>query len=184
MSLRRLPIALALGAALIPALPSVAAADAPWSAPTPIPGAGGQTAPLVVTRAGHGVLLAGADRSGAAPAGAASELVPLGPDGRPSGPARGLKIAAAKLVTYASDRVVVAGSTLDARGTISDRSHVQVAFGSASGPLGTLRGLTGSTGQDVRALAANKAGDVVLVTANTKKRQVWIRRHGGPSTFR
>ncbi|HEV7752646.1 MAG TPA: hypothetical protein VGO71_13965 [Baekduia sp.] len=181
---RMLPALLTLTAlAGAAALPASAIADPPWTAPSTIPGAAPGVTPLTITASGHGVALAGADRSGNAPAGAASELVPLGLDGRPSGPTRGLTIAAAQLATYAGDRVVVAGSTLDARGTISDSSHVQVAFGSASGALGTLRGLTHSTGERVFALASDAAGDIAVVTGNLGRRRLWVRRPGS-STFR
>ncbi|MGZ4277311.1 MAG: hypothetical protein ACXVFK_11430 [Solirubrobacteraceae bacterium] len=109
--------------------------------------------------------------------------MPLGLDGRPGSP-RGLGVAAALLATYASDRIVVAGSTLDGRGTISDASHVQVAFGSAGGDLGPLRGLRGTTGQRAFALAANHAGEVAVFCGDASRtRTVWVRRPGS-SRFR
>ena len=179
--LRRLLPALAGTAAL--AVPATAMADPPWTAPAAGPGAAQLATPLAITSAGRGVALAAANRSPQAPAGAASELVPLGLDGRINGTIRGLRIAAAQLATYATNRTVIAGSTLDARGTISDRSHVQVALGSAGGNPGTLRGITGSTGEHVFALASDHAGDIAVVTGNTRRRRVLIRRPGS-STFR
>jgi hypothetical protein len=181
---RLLPTLLSLAAATAAvAVPAAARADAPWSPPATIPGAAQLTAPLVVTSAGQGVALAAANRSPDAPTGAASELVPLGLNGAVSGTIRGLRIAEAQLATYASNRTVIAGSTLDARGTISDKSHVQVALGTAGGAPGTLRGLSGSTSEHVFALAADPAGDVAVVTGNTKRRRVLVRRPGS-STFR
>jgi hypothetical protein len=182
MLLRRLPAAVAVAAALLPA--AAAQADTPWSAPAVIPGAAGQSAPLVLTRAGNGLLVDASTRTNPTTEGAPSVLVPLFGDGRLRGTVHGLPLAAADVATYASDRVVVAGSTLDANGTISDRSHVQVGFGSAGGDLGRLRGLSGSTGERLFALASDKAGDVALITGNTKRRRVWVRRHGGAATFR
>jgi hypothetical protein len=185
MHIRSFPAALAAALTLLPA--AVAHADAPWSAPSTIPGAAAQSAPLVLTRSGNGVLIDGANRAPNPPAGtegAPSVLVPLSGDGRLRGTVHALPLAAAQLATYASDRIVVAGSTLDAQGTISDRSHVQVGFGSAGGDLGRLRDLSGSTGEHVFALSSSKAGDVGLVTGDTKRRRVWVRRHGGSATFR
>jgi hypothetical protein len=176
---RTLPTLLALAAlSAAAAAPTSALADAPWTPPAMIPGAADLVTPLTITAAGHGVALAAADRSGAAPAGAASQLVALGADGRPSGPARGLPIAAAKLAAYASDRIVVAGDTLDARGTISGQSRVQVAFGSATGAVGALRGLSNSSGENVLGLASDPKGDVALLTGNTARRRLWLRRPG------
>src|SRR4051812_2441447 len=161
MLLRRLPAALAVTVAVLPA--AAAHAEAPWSAPATIPGAAAQSAPLVLTAAGNGLLIDAANRSAQAPAEAPSVLVPLFGDGRLRGTVHALPLAAADVATYASDRIVVAGSTLDAQGTISGGSHVQVGFGSAGGDLGRLRGLSGSTGEHVFALSANAAGDMALV---------------------
>ena len=178
--LLRFPAVVAAAAALALPAASTAHADAPWSAPAAVPGATGQSAPLITTRAGRSAVLAGANSATTA----GSELVSLGADGRPARTPVGLPIAAGQLLTYAADRVVVAGSTIDPRGGISARSHVQVAFGSAGGDLGPLRGLTGSTGEHVFALAANEAGDAALITGDTKRRRVWLRRHGGSASFR
>jgi hypothetical protein len=184
MLLRRLPAALAAAGISAALLPVAAHADAPWSAPATIPGAAAQSAPLVLTRAGNGVLVDGANRSAEAPEGAPSVLVPLFGDGRLRGTVHALPLAAASVATYATDRIVVAGSTLDAHGTISGASQVQVGFGSAGGDLGRLRGLPGSTGEHLFALSSNAAGDIALVTGTTQRRRVFLRRHGGGTTFR
>jgi hypothetical protein len=186
MNLRRL--AAAAAALALPLLPVAAAhADARWSAPAVVPGAAGQTVPLVLTRAGNAVLVDGALGGPDAPAGtegAPSVLVPLAGDGSLRGTVHALPLVAADVATYGGDRIVVAGDTLDAQGRFSDRSRVQVGFGSAGGDLGRLRGLPGSTGEHVFAMAADKAGDVALVTGDTHRRRVWVRGHGGGATFR
>src|SRR5690242_4901627 len=117
--LLRFPAVVAAAAALALPAASTAHADAPWSAPTAISGATGQSAPLITTRAGRSVVLAGANSATTA----GSELVPLSADGRPARTPVGLPIAAGQLGTYAADRVVVAGSTIDPRDGISARSH-------------------------------------------------------------
>jgi hypothetical protein len=148
-----------------------ALADAPWSAPTAMPGVGGQGVPATITAAGNAVAVTPQGQGAAAP----SQLVRLAADGtlRSTTP---FNLAIAELAPYATDRFVVAGQTLGtATGTIDDTSKVQV--GTATGAVGTpsLTTLSGATGMRVAGLSANKAGTIALVTANTKERQVWLR---------
>lgn len=172
--------AAALASAAVAASPALASAAAPWTDPATIPGAAPTPAPLVITQAGHALAFPAADRSGAAPAGAVTEIVPVNPaTGAAAGPATGLSIASALAQAYARDHVVVAGSTLDAQGTISDKSHVQVATGTGGGNLGPLKGISGSTGEHAFALAANDDGVIAIVLGNTKERRLMIRRPDG-----
>jgi hypothetical protein len=178
MELRRTASVLAAAAAL--AVPATASAAAPWTDPVTIPGAAPTPAPLLITGDGRALALPSSDRTAAAPAGAPTGIVSLDPaTGAPNGPARPLSITSVLASAYSRDHYVVAGSTLDGRGTVSDRSHVQVAFGTGGGDLGPLRGITGSTGERAFALAANADGVVAVVLGNTKERRLMIRRPDG-----
>jgi hypothetical protein len=184
MPFRRTPAVLAAAAALAataPAfVPAAASAAAPWTDPAAIPGAAPTPAPLIITNNGHALVLPGSDRTAAAPAGAPSEIVSLNPaTGAAAGAPRALSIASVLAVPYARDHVVVAGSTLDSRGTISDRSHVQVAYGTGGGDIGPLKGIAGSSGEHAFALDANDDGVVAIVLGNTKERRLLIRRPNG-----
>ena len=116
--------------------PSTALAAAPWSAPATVPGAIGQTTPVVVTPSGAAALLAGVSRNAPGSTQTPSELTSLSPDGQPGTP-QPVSVAAGQLATYAKGRIVVAGSTLH-DGTIDDHSHVAVAVGTP-GQLGSAR---------------------------------------------
>lgn len=182
MDLRRTTSVLAAAAAATAALaaPGLASAAAPWTAPATIPGAAPAPAPLLLTGDGRGLLFPSTDRSAAAPAGAPTEIVSLNPaTGAANGAPRPLGIASVLADAYARDHYVIAGSTLDADGTISDRSHVQVGFGTGGGDVGRLRGLTDSTGEHAFALDANSDGVVALVLGNTKERRLLVRRPNG-----
>jgi hypothetical protein len=179
-SLPRTALALAAATAALAVPAAAASAAAPWSDPVTIPGAAPTPAPLLITKDGRALAFPAADRSAAAPAGAVTEVVPLNPaTGAPAGQIHGLTIAGAEAATYARNRVVVAGQTLDSRGTISDRSHVQVGYGTGGGDLGPLRGITGSTGERPFALAASDDGVVAIVLGTTKERRLLIRRPDG-----
>lgn len=173
--------ALAAAALIAPAGASATSLPAPpWTTLAPIPGAQPTPAPLIFTGDGRALTFPATDRTPAAPAGAVSEIVPLAPDsGAPLGPPRGLTVAAVQAVAYARDHYVLAGSTLDARGTTSDRSHVQVGYGRGGGDIGPLRGVAGSTGERAFALAANDDGVIAIVLGNVKERRLLIRRPNG-----
>jgi hypothetical protein len=177
--LRLLPLILATAA--LAAVPTNALAAAPWSAPVTVPNALGSSTPIAVTPAGNAVLLAPISRTApGSPAGPPSELVALAPTGEP-GAAQPVNVAAGLLAAYAKNHIAVAGSTL-VGGTITDRSHVQVALGTAGGALGTARGLSGSTGQHVMGLAGNTRGDLAVVTGDASHvRTLYVRRAGSTS---
>jgi hypothetical protein len=180
MSLRRTPAVLAVAAAAVLAAPAGASAAAPWSDPATLPGAAPTPAPLIITGGGRALAFPAADRSAAAPAGAVTEIVSLNPaTGAAAGPPRGLSIASVMAQAYSRDHYVIAGSTLDSRGTISDKSHVQVGFGTGGGDLGPLKGIAGSTGEHAFALATNDDGVVAIVLGTTKERRLLIRRPNG-----
>jgi hypothetical protein len=182
MELRRTASVLAAAAAATAALaaPGLASAAAPWSMPTTIPGAAPAPAPLVITGDGRALAFPSTDRTPAAPAGAVTEIVPLNPaTGAAVGAPRGLGIASVLADAYSRDHYVIAGSTLDGRGTISDASHVQVGFGTGGGDVGPLKGIAGSTGEHAFALDANGDGVVAIVVGNTKERRLLIRRPNG-----
>jgi hypothetical protein len=180
MELRRTASVLAVAAAAALAAPGAASAAAPWSAPATIPGAAPAPAPLIVTGDGRALTFPAVDRTPAAPAGAVTEIVSLNPaTGAASGAPRGLSIASVLAEAYSRDHYVIAGSTLDGRGTISDASHVQVGFGTGGGDVGPLKGIAGSTGEHAFALDANNDGVVAIVVGNTKERRLLIRRPNG-----
>jgi hypothetical protein len=177
MSLRRIAAALV---AVALAVPATASAAAPWSDPVTILGAAATPAPLIVTQAGHALAFPSTDRSPAAPAGAVTEIAPLNPTtGVPVGTIRGIPIADVMASAYARDHWVLAGSTLDSAGTISDKSHVQVGYGSGQSDLGPLKGIPGSTGEHAFALAANDDGVVAIVLGTTTERRLLVRRPEG-----
>jgi hypothetical protein len=176
----RLLLLFASLAALV-AAPATAVAAAPWSQPVQVPGVIGQATPLAVTPSGTAVLLGQVGRDALGSTGAGSEVVPLGADGRPGTP-QPVSLAAGLLTTYAKGHIAVAGSTL-VDGTITERSHATVALGTPSN-LGPARGLTGSTGQHVFALAGNLRGDVAVVTGDAAHVRTLYVRRAGSTTFR
>ncbi|HET6508530.1 MAG TPA: hypothetical protein VFG42_17190 [Baekduia sp.] len=187
MPFRRTPVVLAAVAALattvaaVPAATAAAVAAAPWTEPAAIPGAAPTPAPLIVTGDGRALVFPASDRSNAVtPAGAPTEIVPLNPaTGAAAGTPRSLSIASVLAASYARDHYVIAGSTLDRDGTISDKSHVQVAYGTGGGDVGPLKGIPGSTGEHAFALAANDDGVIAIVLGNTTERRLLIRRPNG-----
>jgi hypothetical protein len=185
------PAPFALAAVLAALAPAAAHAATPWSAPADVPGAVGGVTPLVVTDAGHAFLATPVrPATPGLPADAASQLVALGPDGAP-GRATGVADAELHVASYAQDRIVVAGRTArPAPGepgifSVDDHSRVQVGFGSGGGDLGPMRSLSGTTGEQLFALAAGARGDIALATgrAGAGTRKLWVRRSGS-STFR
>jgi hypothetical protein len=146
-----------------------------------VPGAIGQTTPVVVTPSGTAALLAGVSRNAPGSTQTPSELVPLSPDGQPGTP-QPVSVAAGQLATPAKGHIVVAGSTLH-DGTIDEHSHVPVAVGTP-GQLGSARGLTGSTGQNLFAVAGNVRGDVAVVTGNANSIRTLYLRRAGSTVFR
>ncbi len=178
MHLRRTASALAVAAAASLAAATSASAAAPWSDPVTVPGAGATPAPLLITQDGHAVAFPNTAPSAS---GTVTNVEPLdAATGQPiASRVHGLRVTALLADAYARDHVVVAGSTLDADGTVSDRSHVQVAYGTGGGDLGPLRGITGSTGERAFALDANDDGVVALVLGNTRERRLMVRRPDG-----
>jgi hypothetical protein len=175
MKLRRLPIALTAAAAVaLSASAGAAHAAAPWLAPVTIPGAGAQPAPLIVTGDGHAIAFPAA-------AGPVTQITPLvNATGAPiAARVETVRLADAHADAYARGHYVLAGSTLDADGTISDRSHVQLGYGTSGGDVGPLKGITGSTGERVFGLDANDDGVVAVLVGNTKERRLLIRRPNG-----
>jgi hypothetical protein len=168
--------------AALAAVPAVAAAAPPWSAPATVPGAFGSATPIVVTPSGSVALLAAVSRTAAgSPPQTPSELFALAANGQP-GTGQPVSVAAGFLATYAKGHIAVAGSTLH-NGTIDDRSHVAVALGTPAS-LGSARGLTGSTGQRVFGLAGNVRGDVAVLTGNANSVRTLYLRRAGSTTFR
>lgn len=171
---RRLTVLTAAAATALAASASAAHAAAPWASPVTVPGAGSQPAPLIATGDGHAIAFPGA-------AGPVTQITPLDPaTGAPvAGHAESVRLADAHAVAYARGHYVLAGSTLDADGTISDRSHVQLGYGTSGGDIGPLKGISGSTGERVFALDANDDGVVAVLLGNTKERRLLIRRPNG-----
>jgi hypothetical protein len=164
----------ALTAATLAASASAAHAAAPWTAPVTIPGAGSPPAPLIATGDGRAVAFPAA-------AGPVTQITPLDPaTGAPlAGRVQAVRLADAHAVAYARGHYVLAGSTPDAQNTISDRSHVQLGYGTSGGDVGPLKGIAGSTGERVFALDANSDGVVAVLLGNTKERRLLIRRPNG-----
>jgi hypothetical protein len=175
-------IALLLTLIAVLAAPSAALAAPPWSAPAAIPGALGSAAPVVVTPSGSAATLVA---TGSTALGSTtttpSALVPLSPTGQPGTP-QPVTVAAGQLATYAKGRIAVAGSTLH-NGTIDEHSHVAVALGTPAS-LAAARGLTGSTGQNLFALAGNLRGDVAVLTGNANSVRTLYLRSAGSTVFR
>ncbi len=172
MSVCRRFATVAIAAALLAPVASVSA-DAPWSPPTTLPGATiAQAVPAAMTRDGH----AGAVTANANGATTPSQLVRLSDAGAVLAD-DGLGIVSAQVVAGKGDGLVIAGSSLGSSGTIDDSSHVRVAITlGAGGPI-TTAPVHGSTGYHVDAVAANAAGDIVLVAANTQQRIVFLKQH-------
>jgi hypothetical protein len=174
-------IAILLTSIVLVAAPASALAAAPWSAPATVPGAIGQPTPVVVTPSGAAALLAGVSRDAPGSTQTPSELVPLSPDGQPGTP-HPVSVAAGQLATYATGHIAVAGSPIH-DGTIDEHSHVAVALGTPA-HLGSARGLTGSTGQNLFAVAGNVRGDVAVVTGNANSVRTLYLRRAGSTVFR
>jgi hypothetical protein len=175
-------IALLLTLVVVLGAPSGALAAPPWSAPATIPGALGNAQTVVVTPSGSAATLVGIGSTALGSATTTpSAFVPLGPTGQ-AGALQPITVAAAQIATYAKGRIAVAGSTLH-DGTIDDHSHVAVALGTPSS-LGSARGLTGSTGQRVFALAGNVRGDVAVLTGNANSVRTLYVRRAGSTVFR
>ena len=173
MSHRRIPLALAAAAALL--TPAVtASADAPWSAPTGLPGATiAQAVPAAMTPDGH----AGAVTANATGAPAPSQLVRLSATGTVLA-SDGLGIADTHVVAARDDDLIIAGSSLGATGTIDDTSHIRVATAPAAGGAFSIAPVSGSTGLHVDGVAANARGDVAVIGADTKERVVYLKTAG------
>lgn len=157
--------------------PSPAAAAAPWSEPTTIPGATGAPAQALFTGLGHGFVLS---PQVAGPGLGPAQLAALGPDASVTS-RQSLSFAASFAATYGSGRIVVAGRTLARSGpyagTIDDTSSVATRFGTASG-LGATSLVPGTKGRQLYALATNRAGLTALVIGSARTRTVLVRRPG------
>lgn len=182
--MRPRPITIATGALASLALaasPAGASAAAPWSAPLTIPGATGGPIQSLFTAAGHGAVVTS---SSGEPARTASQLAAVTAAGTVAR-TTALDFAAGPLVTYGRDRIVVAGRSVARSGpyagTVDDSSSVVVRSGTPIA-LGAERTVAGTKGQQLYALAANRAGLMALVTGTSGTRTVYIRRPGS-STF-
>jgi hypothetical protein len=175
----RLTNTIIAAALTVAALPAGASAAAPWSPPATIPDARGYPTQSLFTAAGHGLVL-----SPSASPSAASQLTTITPAGTVVS-SQPLDYVGSTLATYAHDHVAVAGESLARSGpnagTIDDSSSVVVRFG-VPGALGTERVVAGTKGQQLYALASNRAGLMALVTADLRSRTVYVR-HPGSSTF-
>jgi hypothetical protein len=131
MHLRRLSIAAALSATALLLTASVAAADPPWSPPSPLTGAA--NGPAVATPRGNVVAFTSSDRT--QPPGTASQLLRLDPATGAVRSAAGVDIAGTAIAPYGSDHVAVAGTSIGPSGTVDDRSRVRVgtAVGGSAG---------------------------------------------------
>src|SRR4051812_15416526 len=178
MPLLRLPVAALLSAALLCVTASVAAADPPWSVPTPVPGVG--NGPAAATARGHVAALTISDRNRAPST--ASQLVRLNPADGAVAASTGIDLAGAAIAPYATDAIAVAGSSIGPSGTIDDQSRVRAGTTSAAGGTPALRTLSGTQSQNVTALVGNTRDDVALSTRGLRSRLVFLRRKG-TSTF-
>jgi hypothetical protein len=176
MFVRRLPTVLAvLAASVIPA--AAAQADAPWSPPAALPAGAQSGIPVgAMTLDGHAGVVVPNTADAARTSGAAAQLLRLDTGGAVLATTP-LGIADAHVTTGTRDQLVIAGSSLGTRfpGTIDDTSHIRVATATGAGGTGTTAAVHGSTGLHVDAVAADPAGDIVLVGANTTKRVVYLR---------
>src|SRR3954447_10776296 len=178
VSLPRFSFAALAGAALFALTTSVAAADPPWSPPTPLPGVG--NGPAVASARGHVAALTTANRT--QPPGTASQLVRLNPADGAVISSTGVDLGAASIATYATDAIAVAGSSIGPSRTIDDQSRVRAGTTSAAGGTPALRTLSRTQSQNVTALVGNTRGDVALSTRGLRSRLVFLRRKG-TSTF-
>jgi hypothetical protein len=178
MPLRRLSTAAALAATALLTFASVAAADPPWSPPSPLPGAG--NGPAVATPAGSVLAIASSDRS--RPPGTASQLLRLDPATGAVRSSVGVDLAGTGIAPYGGDHVAVAGTSIGPSGTIDAQSRVRA--GTTAGASGTpaLRTLSGTQNQNVTALVGDARGDVALSTRGGRTRLIWLKR-AGTSTF-
>jgi hypothetical protein len=178
MPLARLPLALALSALTFALTASVAAADPPWSAPAPLPGAG--NGPAAATPRGHVAAFTASNRT--LPPNTASQLVRLDPATGAVLSSTPVDLADTAITAYAGDSIAVAGTSIGPSGTVGDQSRVRA--GTARGASGavTLRTLAGTQGQNVTALVGNVRGDVALATRGLRTRLISLRRKGA-TTF-
>src|SRR3954471_16610728 len=174
MPLLRLPVAALLSAALLCVTASVAAADPPWSVPTPVPGVG--NGPAAATARGHVAALTISDRNRAPST--ASQLVRLNPADGAVAASTGIDLAGAAIAPYATDAIAVAGSSIGPSGTLDDQSRVRAGTTSAAGGTPVLRTLSGTQSQNVTALIGNTRGDVALSTRGLTSRLFFLRRKG------
>jgi len=174
-----LPAALIALAVAAPA----ARADAPWSAPAPIPSAFGAPGAVVFTPAGHGAITASGPGS-ATVVERGTQVTPLSADGT-LGAARTVPVFAGRLVTYGTDGLALVGQRPSQTGAEAARAPVLVATGTPAGGLGTPKALAGTTGQQVVAVAGSARGTIAVVTGTAtgrRERIVWAGRGG--STLR
>jgi hypothetical protein len=118
MPLRRLPLAIALSAALLSATASVASADPPWSPAAVVPGVG--NGPAAATARGHVAALTVSNRT--QPPNIASQLVRLNPADGAVLSSTGVDLADAAITAYATDAIAVAGSSIGPSGTVTTRA--------------------------------------------------------------
>ncbi|WP_324342338.1 hypothetical protein [Baekduia sp.] len=171
------PVAAAL--ATLAALPALAYADAPWSPPAALPGAGDISVSVAMTASGASAVLTWADRSHGTPA-TPSLLTPVGSDGSLGTPV-GVDLFDGRAVGFGGTGYALAGgSTVDHRAIAGDQASVVVGLGSVDRGLGPIGKLPGTKGQVVLDLAADARGDVALVTGKaTGSRSVWRLLAGG-----
>jgi hypothetical protein len=170
----RLPLALALSAALLVATASVATADPPWSPPQAVPGVG--NGPAVATPRGNVVALTDSNRT--QPPGTASQLLRLDPITGAVRSAAGLDLAETAIAAYGSDHVAIAGTSIGPSGTIDSGSRVRVGTVAGASGTPTLRTLPGTRNQNVTALVGNARGDVALSTQGGRSRFIYLRGNG------
>jgi hypothetical protein len=179
MPLRRLSTVAASSAIALLLTASIAAADPPWSPPSPL-GSGVGTGPAAATPAGNVLAFTTSDRS--RPPGTASQLLRLDPATGAVRSAAGVDLAGTAIAAYASDHVAVAGTSIGPSGTVDPQSRVRVGTTAGASGTPTLRTLSGTQSQNVTALAGNARGDVALSTRGGRTRLIWLKRPG-TSTF-
>jgi hypothetical protein len=177
MPLPRLPVALAVTAAVLALAAPAALADPPWSVPAALPGTG--DGPAAVTARGNLATIVSSNRT--QPPNTASQLLRLDPTSGAVRSSTPLDLAGAQVAAYASDSIAVAGTSIGPSGTVDDASRVRAGTArGASGPgdAPTLRTLSGTQGQNVTALVGNARGDVALSTRGLRSRLIYLRRKG------
>src|SRR5689334_22778721 len=122
MSLPRLPVALAVSAAVLALAAPAALADPPWSVPAALPGTG--NGPATVTSRGNLATIVTSNRM--QPPNTASQLLRLDPATGAVRSSTPLDLAGAQVAAYASDSIAVAGTSIGPSGTVDDTSRVRV----------------------------------------------------------